>query len=82
MLTDGTGKAPEHVVSKAVLKNKDQDVREIFRPHATLTGVGPSRLVAFRADVVDWSSVYCFGRDVEREAQVSMYVWSNTTSHC
>ncbi|CAM9466938.1 unnamed protein product [Ectocarpus fasciculatus] len=26
MLTDGTGKAPEHVVSKAVLKNKDQDL--------------------------------------------------------
>ncbi|CAM9244033.1 unnamed protein product [Ectocarpus sp. 13 AM-2016] len=26
MLTDGTGKAPEHVLSKAVLKNKDQDL--------------------------------------------------------
>lgn len=28
MLTDGTGKAPEQVISKATLKNKDQDVRE------------------------------------------------------
>lgn len=31
MLTDGTGKGPGHVVSKAVLKNKDQDVRETTR---------------------------------------------------
>lgn len=27
MLTDGTGKAPEQVLSKAIVKNKDQDVR-------------------------------------------------------
>lgn len=26
MLTDGTGKAPKHVLAKAVLKNQKQDV--------------------------------------------------------
>lgn len=89
MLTDGTGKAPEHVLSKAVLKNKDQDVREIFAsPPATPAHGRWSVKAGFVpcADVVDlgFCTVFFIASGVtwnEREAQ-SAYMYGASLPTC